>query len=176
MGLSRPGENGTRPLHAHLLTLVSVLHRWTQASSIYGWKFISSSLSFTLTTASSLAVPPKLIADYKAKFNARYALTDLGPVSWLLGLKVTHNYDNRTISLSQTAYINTMLDHFALTDTKPFHSPMVPGIIYSKDDTPSSPQEAACMEKAPYHEAIGSLIYTSIATCSNISFAVTALS
>ena len=118
----------------------------------------------------------QLIADYKAKFNTRYALTDLGPVSWLLGLKVTRNRENRTISLSQTAYINTMLDRFALTDAKPYRSPMVPGIIYSKDDSPSSPQEAARMEKAPYREAIGSLMYASIATCPDISFAVTALS
>ena len=81
----------------------------------------------------------KLITNYKAKFNARYALTDLGPVSWLLGLKVTRDRENRTICLSQTAYINTMLDRFALTNTKPFCSPMVLGIIYSKDDSPSSP-------------------------------------
>ena len=118
----------------------------------------------------------KLIADYKAKFNARYALTDLGPVSWLLGLKVTRDRENRTICLSQTAYINTMLDRFALTDTKPFRSPMVPGIIYSKDDSPSSPQEATHMEKAPYREAIGSLMYASVATRPDISFAVAALS
>ena len=84
----------------------------------------------------------KLIADYKVKFNACYALTDLGPVSWLLSLKVTRDCKNRTICLSQTAYINTMLDCFALTNTKPFCSPMVPGIIYSKDDSPSSPPSA----------------------------------
>ena len=45
---------------------------------------------------------PKLIAEYKQKFNARYALTDLGPISWLLGIKITRNRDERTISLSQT--------------------------------------------------------------------------
>jgi len=118
----------------------------------------------------------KLITDYKAKFNVCYALTDLGPVSWLLNLKVTRDRENRTICLSQTAYINTMLDHFALTDTKPFHSPMVPGIIYSKDNSPSSPQEATHMEKALYREAIGSLMYASVATQPNISFVVAALS
>src|SRR5712671_202343 len=73
----------------------------------------------------------QLMAEYKAKFNTCYTLTDMGPVSWLLGLKVTCNFENRTISLSQTSYINTMLDHFTLSDAKPFRSPMVPGIIYS---------------------------------------------
>src|SRR5216683_2606408 len=81
-----------------------------------------------------------------------------------------------TISLSQTAYINTMLGHFTLSDMKPFCSPMVLGIIYSKDNSPSSPQEATHMEKAPYREAIGSLMYASVATRPDISFAVAALS
>jgi len=118
----------------------------------------------------------KLIDAYKMKFNTHYALTDLGPVSWLLGLKVTYDHENRTISLSQTAYINTMLNRFTLADAKPYCTPMVPGIVYSKDNSPSSPQEAVHIEKAPYCEAIGSLIYASVATCPNISFAVTALS
>ena len=69
-----------------------------------------------------------------------------------------------------------MLDHFVLTNVKPYHSPMVPSIIYSKDDSPSSPQEAVHMEKAPYYEAIGSLMYTSVTTHPDISFTVTALS
>jgi len=33
----------------------------------------------------------KLIMQYKQKLNACYALTDLGPVHWLLGIKITHN-------------------------------------------------------------------------------------
>jgi hypothetical protein len=32
---------------------------------------------------------PDLIADYKQKLNSRYSLTDLGPVHWLLGIKIT---------------------------------------------------------------------------------------
>jgi len=117
-----------------------------------------------------------LMAEYKVRFNMRYALTDLGLVSWLLGLKVTRNCKNRTILLSQTTYINTMLDRFDLSAAKPYCFPMVPRIIYSKNDSPSSPQEAVCMEKMPYHEAIGSLMYASIATRPDISFTVAALS
>ena len=30
-----------------------------------------------------------LIEEYKGKLNKKYALTDLGPVHWLLGIKVT---------------------------------------------------------------------------------------
>ena len=42
----------------------------------------------------------KLILEYKAKLNSCYPLTDLGPVHWLLSIKVTHNISVGTISLS----------------------------------------------------------------------------
>jgi hypothetical protein len=33
----------------------------------------------------------KLIAVYKGKLHKQYALTDSGPVNWLLGIQITHN-------------------------------------------------------------------------------------
>ena len=119
---------------------------------------------------------PKLIAEYKQKFNARYALTDLGPISWLLGIKITRNRDKRTISLSQTAYIESMLERFALKDAKAYATPMVPGVVYSRDDSPSAPIEMDRMRRVPYREAIGSLMYASVATRPDITFAVSTLS
>ena len=32
---------------------------------------------------------PELIAKYKKKFDVHYKLTNLGPISWLLGIKIT---------------------------------------------------------------------------------------
>ena len=118
----------------------------------------------------------KLIVEYKAKLNARYPLTNLGPVSWLLGIKVTQDLSARTISLSQTSFINSIISHFALTDAKPYDMPMTPSVSYSKDDSPASQQDAAKMQKVPYCEAIGSLMYASVATHPDIAFAVSTLS
>ena len=42
----------------------------------------------------------ELITQYKEKLNACYMLTNLGPVHWLLGIKITQNRAVRTISLS----------------------------------------------------------------------------
>ena len=54
--------------------------------------------------------------------------------------------------------------------------PMTPSVSYSKDDSPSTQQDAAHMRKVPYREAIGSLMYASIATHPDITFAVSMLS
>jgi reverse transcriptase-like protein len=47
----------------------------------------------------------ELIVLYKQKLNDCYALTDLGPIHWLLGIKVMCNRAAHMISLSQTSFI-----------------------------------------------------------------------
>src|SRR6266850_1982032 len=119
---------------------------------------------------------PKLVMLYKEKLHTWYALTDLGPVSWLLGIQVTRDHETRTISLSQEAYIKSIIARFSLADAKAYSTPMVPSAQYSKSDSPVSATDAACMRKVPYHEAIGSLMYASVATRPDITFAVSTLS
>src|SRR3984893_15290240 len=113
----------------------------------------------------------EMIAEFKEKLNNCYALTDLGPIHWLLGIKITRDHTTRTISLSQTSYIDDIVKHFALTDAKPYVTPMVPGAIYTKKDAPASPEESARMKKMPYREAVGSLMYAAIATHPDIAYA-----
>jgi len=57
-----------------------------------------------------------LVQAYKDKIKAKYSLTDLGPANWLLGIKIDRNLDARTISLSQSSYINSILLRFNFTD------------------------------------------------------------
>ena len=118
----------------------------------------------------------ELIRKYKNDLNARYSLTDLGPIHWLLGIKITCNREARTISLSQTSYIDTILSRFSLSDAKPVATPITPGANLSKDDAPSDDTEATRMKKTPYREAIGSLMYAGVATRPDIAFAVSTLS
>jgi len=47
-------------------------------------------------------------------------MTDLGPVNWLLEIKVTRDFEVCTLSLSQTSYIDSILQRFNFTDLKPY--------------------------------------------------------
>jgi len=118
----------------------------------------------------------KLIRDYKHKLNKQHTLTDLGPIHWLLGIKISRDCAAHTISLLQMAYIKSIIDCFSLTDAKLVNTPMIPGAVYSKQDAPSSPAEAMHMKKTPYREAISSLMYTAVATHPDIAYAVSTLS
>jgi len=99
----------------------------------------------------------RLITVYKAKLNDKFPLTDLGPIHSLLGIEVTHDRAVRTISLSQSTYVDSILSRFSLTDAKSYPTPMVPSAFYSKCDSPSSPSDIARMHKVPYCKAIGSV-------------------
>jgi len=118
---------------------------------------------------------PKLIAAYKGKLHKWYALMDLRPVSWLLGIQVTHDHKMQAILLSQEAYIKTIITRFTLADAKPYSTPMVPSASYSKDDSPASANDAAQMRKVLYCKAIGSLMYALVTTQPDIMFTVSAL-
>ena len=68
-----------------------------------------------------------LIQSYKLKIKSKYDLTDLGPIHWLLGIKITQDHENRTISFSQS-YIDSLLRPFNFTDLRPFSTSMNPNI------------------------------------------------
>ena len=80
------------------------------------------------------------------------------------------------ILLSQTTFIESIIACFSLTDTKAHATLMIPAVTYSKDDSLKNQVEAAHMCKVPYWEAISSLMYAVIATCPDITFAVSILS
>ena len=92
----------------------------------------------------------KLIAEYKNKLNEVYMLTDLGPVHWLLGIKISRNQSNQTISLSQKTYINSILTQFTLANVKAYAMPIVLRVTYSQGDSPTSNTKEASMKMVPY--------------------------
>ena len=104
------------------------------------------------------------IQNYKDKLKEKYSLTDLGPANWLLGIKITRDFEVQTILLSQSSYIDSILTHFNFTDLKPFTTPMDPSIRFSKDQCPQTLKEATEMSKVPYWEAVGSLNYCAVVT------------
>jgi hypothetical protein len=111
-----------------------------------------------------------LIHHYKAQIKSKYEFTDLGPINWLLGIKITRDRENRTISLSQSSYIDSILARFNFTDLKPFSTPMDPNIWYLKSQCPQTLEQAAEMRRIPYREAVGSILYLAVATRPDIAF------
>ena len=92
-------------------------------------------------------------------------MKDLREIHWLLNLIIKRDTMNKTINISQEAYINKIISRFNLQDAKTCATPLDPNVKLSKDQCPTSDGEKKAMAKIPYQKAIGSLIWTAVATC-----------
>ena len=117
----------------------------------------------------------KLIRAFKAEISERFKITDLGPISWLLGMKVTRDREKRTISLSQESFIEAIITKYNFADAKPAAIPMDPSIQYSQDQCPTSAAQTAEMKRVPFRSALGSLMYLAIGSRPDIAFAVSTM-
>ena len=115
----------------------------------------------------------ELISRFKVEMNEIYKLTDLGPCTWLLGIKITRDLIRQTIMLSQHAYINAILTCFNFDDLKPSAVPMDHNQPLGRSQCPSTLADIARMKNVPYREAVGSLMYAAMGTRPDITFGVT---
>jgi hypothetical protein len=126
---------------------------------------------FTIVTNSR-----SLSAETKANLNGHFVLVDLGDLSWLLGVSVTRDLSNKTISLGQQSYVELMLTRFGLTNARPAPTPMEPGADYHLDSPSISPTSLTPAENTTFREMIGSLMYCATMTRPDIAYAVSMLS
>ena len=113
--------------------------------------------------------------EYKACINAKFQLTDLGPISWLLGPAITHDHATHTLSLSQHADIDTLLHRFNLEDCKLLAQPLNPHTQFSVDQCLTTFEVKAAIKAVPYQEAVGALNWVAIGMQPDIVFAVSQL-
>ena len=113
-----------------------------------------------------------IIEKFMKELHMVYKLTDTGPASWLLGIKISRDLTNRMISLSQHAYIDAIITKYNFNDLKPLAIPINPAVPLSKSQSPSKLEDIAKMKNVPYREAVGSLMYAAMGTRPDIAFAV----
>uniref|UniRef100_A0AAV1UFQ5 Reverse transcriptase Ty1/copia-type domain-containing protein n=1 Tax=Peronospora matthiolae TaxID=2874970 RepID=A0AAV1UFQ5_9STRA len=96
----------------------------------------------------------KIIKDLKTAFSIK----ELGEPRFILGIEVTRDRTNRTLTLSQRGYIQQLGERFRMKNAKP---------VYLPADANSRLRLAAagaqCITNVPYRELVGCLMY--IVTC-----------
>jgi len=117
-----------------------------------------------------------LITGFKTEIAKHVDITDLGDLHWILGIEVQRIREERRILLSQRSYIDSILRRYGLDDLKPVSIPMDPNVRLTSAQSPKSTEDFARMRNIPYHEAVGSLMYASLGTRPDITYAVQTLS
>jgi hypothetical protein len=89
-----------------------------------------------------------------------------GPVNHFVGLEISRDRHKKLIHVSQQSYVKNILARFGVEDCKPRNIPGDPFSHLEKDHlTPE-------IEDYSYREAVGSLMFASICTRPDISYAV----
>ena len=99
----------------------------------------------------------------------------MGNLCWLLGIGIDRDCKNRTISFSQAAYVQKIVECFSMEDANPLSIPIAPGHNLTKSQSPANESDTEDMRNIPYWEAVGSLMYAVIATWPDIAYAVSYL-
>jgi len=112
------------------------------------------------------------VQSVKDDLKKRFKLRDLGPTSWLLGVEITRNRADHSLSLSQRQYIISLLERFNLSDCNSVTTPMDPSVKLNASMSPSTPEDIDAMRSIPYLQAVGALMYLAVATRPDISYSV----
>ena len=99
----------------------------------------------------------------------------MGNLFWLLGIGIDRDRKNCTISFSQAAYVQKIVECFCMEDANPLLIPITPGHNLTKSQSPTNNSDTEEMRNIPYWEAVGSFMYAVIATWPDIAYAISYL-
>jgi hypothetical protein len=118
----------------------------------------------------------EVLLAFKSSIAKVFEMKDLGEVSNLLGIQVTRDRIEKSITLSQSRYVSTVLERFHMQDSKGTSIPLDPNVKLSKAQEANSSQDKESMASIPYRQAIGSIMYAMVGTRPDLSVAVGKLS
>jgi len=101
--------------------------------------------------------------------KTEFKVNDMGELDWVLRIQITINDDG--ITLSQTTFIDKILNCFSLQDCKPVSTP-----IDSNHQLKAIEDEDNCTDATAYQQIIRSLIYLVTGTRPDLAYTITHLS
>ncbi|CAI7878576.1 unnamed protein product [Closterium sp. NIES-53] len=93
------------------------------------------------------------LAHVKSELQKRHTCTDLGELTSYLGLRITRDRAERTITLTQSHMVQQVLQRFGFTYSSPQSTPMPTGHSLS-----APPSDESVEPSGPYPELVGCLI------------------
>ncbi|CAI7813623.1 unnamed protein product [Closterium sp. NIES-54] len=97
----------------------------------------------------------KALAHVKSELQKRHTSTDLGELTSYLGLRITRDRAQRTITLTQSHMVQQVLQRFGFTYSSPQSTPLPTGHSLS-----APPSDESVEPSGPYPELVGCLMCT----------------
>ncbi|CAI7927344.1 unnamed protein product [Closterium sp. NIES-54] len=120
--------------------------QWSLRRPVYGLRQAPHGLVFATADTEALA-------HVKSELQKRHAWTDLGELTSYLGLRITRDRAQRTITLTQSHMVQQVLQRFGFTYSSPQSTPLPTGHSLS-----APPLDESVEPSGPYPELVGCLI------------------
>ena len=125
----------------------------------------------SLRTLIALAVQNGLIlhqVDVTTAFLAeRFDIKDMGSLHYFLGMKVIQNDETNEVWIGHPAYTKNLLQKFGMESAKPVKTP-----VDTSTKLVKATESEESIDQQLYQSAVGSLLYLSVGTRSDIAYAV----
>ncbi|CAI7801592.1 unnamed protein product [Closterium sp. NIES-54] len=105
------------------------------------------------------------LAHVKSELSKRHTYTDLGELTSYLGLRITQDRAQRTITLTQSHMVQQVLQRFGFTYSSPQSTPLPTGHSLSAPRSDESVEPSS-----PYPELVGCLMYLMTCTRPDLAY------
>ena len=115
---------------------------------------------------------PTLVEQKKKELKEIFEMTDMREVIRILAMEVTRDYDEGTLAITQTAYVDDILERFGMQDANAAHTPG-----YRPELSAEQPEDKLLGAEAAklYQSITGSLLYLAECTKYDLCYAVNQL-
>lgn len=96
----------------------------------------------------------------------------LGEPAQLLGVQIKRDRKAGTVTIDQTKYISNILKRFGMQESHGTTTPISVGVKLDKPQRPATTQEKVELDKIPYKQAVGSLIFLACLTHPDLAYAI----
>ncbi|CAI5521589.1 unnamed protein product, partial [Closterium sp. Naga37s-1] len=110
------------------------------------------------------------LAHVKSELQKRHTCTDLGELTSYLGLRITRDRAQRTITLTQSHMVQQVLQRFGFTYSSPQSTPLPTGHSLS-----APPSDESVEPSGPYPELVGCLMYPMTCTRPDLAYPLSLL-
>ncbi|CAI7895544.1 unnamed protein product [Closterium sp. NIES-54] len=110
------------------------------------------------------------LAHVKSELQKRHTCTDLGELTSYLGLRITRERVQRTITLTQSHMVQQVLQRFGFTYSSPQSTPLPTGHSLS-----APPSDESVELSGPYLELVGCLMYLMTCTRPDLAYPLSLL-
>ncbi|MBW0486551.1 hypothetical protein O181_026266 [Austropuccinia psidii MF-1] len=132
----------------------------------------SNELIWLFPHVDDIGIFGKNLMSFKNAIEREFHPKLLGSAELMLGIKIVQ--EPKTITFTQSHYIDSLLESYGMTNCKPTATPLIPN-IHLEAATRTEEEEFLSL-KVNYCSAVGSLSYLSTATRPNLSYSISALS